>query len=140
MLFEDINSKRHSPSFRKKLIGKRGEKVARSYLRKAGWRFISKNVRFGNDELDILAITPDERTLVIVEVRSTALEHKKPEHTIGRAKRTTMLRIAKQLRGHARQHSCLLRVDLVTVCIAQKKPKIEHFRGILQLSQSRSFS
>ncbi|HIO53070.1 MAG TPA: endonuclease, partial [Phycisphaerales bacterium] len=76
-------------------MGKRGEKVAHSYLRKAGWRCIAKNVRFGKDELDILAMTPDERTLVIVEVRSTAIEHKKPEHTIDRAKRTTMLRIAK---------------------------------------------
>jgi len=140
LLFEDINSKRHSPSFRKKLIGKRGEKVARSYLRKAGWRFISKNVRFGNDELDILAMTPDERTLVIVEVRSTALKHKKPERTVGRVKRMAMLRIAKQLRGHARRNSCSLRVDLITVCIAQKKAKIEHFHGILSIANSRSFS
>lgn len=85
-------------------------------------------------------MSPDERTLAIVEVRSTAQQNRKPERTVGRAKRSALLRIAIQLRSKAIQNKCVLRVDLITVVFCEKTPIIEHFEGVLPLRKSRSFS
>jgi Holliday junction resolvase-like predicted endonuclease len=85
-------------------------------------------------------VSPDERTLAIVEVRSTAQLNKRPERTVGRAKRAAMLRIATQLRSKAKQSKCTLRVDLITVRFVGKTPEIDHFEGVLPLGKSRSFS
>ena len=140
MLFEDFNSKHRPLVERQRLIGTKGEKVALAYLKKDGWRCVATNVRFGKDELDILAMTPDEGTLVIVEVRATGLERKKPERTMGKSKRSAMMRIAKQLRGRARRSSCTLRVDLITVSFAKKPVIIEHYRAVLRIAASRIFA
>jgi len=101
---------------------------------------VGKNLRFGNDELDILALTPDAKTLVIVEVRSTMVRRRIPEQTIGSKKRAAMLRVAKQLRGEPKKYNCTLRMDLITVRLYEKKPIIEHFQGILKLSMMREFA
>ena len=121
-------------------IGRKGERYARRFLRKKGWRCVGKNLRFGNDELDILALTPDAKTLVIVEVRSTMDRRRIPEQTIGSKKRAAMLRVAKQLRGEAKKHNCTLRMDLITVRLYEKEPIINHFQGILKLSMRREFT
>jgi putative endonuclease len=121
-------------------IGRNGERYARRLLVKKGWRCVGKNLRFGNDELDILALTPDAKTLVIVEVRSTMDRRRIPEQTIGSKKRAAMLRVAKQLRGEAKKHNCTLRMDLITVRLYEKEPIINHFQGILKLSMRREFT
>ncbi len=121
-------------------IGQSGEHAALCYLKRLGWRCVGKNVRFGKDELDILAISPDEKTMVIVEVRSTTREGKAPERTIGSAKRAAMIRVAKRMHPVAVKYKCSLRVDIITVCFAPRRPVIEHFEGVLPLGKSRSFS
>jgi len=120
--------------------GRNGERYARQFLAKKGWRCVGKNLRFGKDELDILALTPDAKTLVIVEVRSTMDKKRIPEHTIGSRKRAAMLRVARQLRREAVKNNCTLRMDLITVRLYEKKPIIDHFQGILKLSMSRGFA
>ena len=43
-----------------KTIGDRGERLARTYLKKRGWKILATNLRFGQDELDILALSSDK--------------------------------------------------------------------------------
>ncbi|MBC8200913.1 MAG: YraN family protein [Planctomycetes bacterium] len=121
-------------------IGREGERCARNYLTKNGWRVVGRNIRFGKDELDILAISPDVNTLVIVEVRTTMDRKRLPENTIDHKKRNAMLRVAKQLRWEAKKHNYTLRMDLITVRLCDKQPLLEHFKGILKLTNSRGFS
>jgi Holliday junction resolvase-like predicted endonuclease len=116
-----------------KKIGNRGEATARRYLKRLGWRLIAKNLCFGNDELDILAVSPCEKILAIVEVRTTEDALKKPESTLTKKKRTAMLRVAKRLNSTAIKHSCELRVDLIAVRINGHKPTISHYEGIFLL-------
>ena len=85
---------------------------------------------FGKDELDILALSPDAKTLVLVEVRETMDRNRILENTIGPRKRAAMLRVAKYVRGQAKKHHCEIRVDLVTVCLSEKSPFISHFKSI----------
>ncbi len=49
-------------------LGPRGERVAARYLRRQGLRILARNVRFGRDEIDLVAL--DGETLVFVEVKS----------------------------------------------------------------------
>jgi len=114
-----------------------GEEAACRYLKKKGWRMIAKNVRMGRDELDILAVSPDEQTLAIIEVRSTANEKRKPELTITKKKRTAMLRVAKKLLGLAKKHDCELRVDIVSVVLKAKNHHIVHFENAIPIGRPR---
>ena len=116
-----------------------GERHAKKYLQRKGWRIVGKNIRFGNDELDILAVTPDEQTLTILELRS-GQRNKLPERTVGSSKHVALLRMAKLLRGRAKQYGCCLLVDLITVCFLETNPKIKHFKSILAIQKSRTFS
>ncbi len=121
-------------------IGKRGEKLALRYLKKKGWRCVGKNIRIGNDELDILAVSSDDKTLAIVEVRSTTQNNRMPEHTIGWKKRSAMLRVAKQMKYEAAKNRCTLRVDVITVRLSGPEPIIEHFENVLPLSRAKGFA
>ncbi len=135
--FKDIFSKRNQTE--KQKIGKIGEDAALRYLTNKGWRCISRNLRLGYDELDILAISHDEKTLAIVEVRSTTQKERFPERTIGEKKRRAMLRVAKKLRTKAKRHRCQLRVDLITVRISTEGNQIEHFEDVLRIMNAKAF-
>lgn len=116
-------------------IGNRGERAARKYLKRKGWRLVATNLHLGHDELDILAVSRDETILAIIEVRSTVDARKKPERTITAKKRATMLRVARKLRGLAKKHDCELRVDIVAVQLADATPTIVHFEGVFPLGE-----
>ena len=52
------------------LIGDSGETLAAERLAEAGWTILGRNVRFGRDELDLVATDPGPpAALVVVEVR-----------------------------------------------------------------------
>lgn len=120
-------------SSRQKQIGDQGERLACSYLKKKGWRIVATNLHFGKDELDILGMPPNENTLVIVEVRSTARQVGNPESTITHRKRKSMTRLASKLQGEALKYNCELRIDLITVRLVLKKPHIRHYKGVLPI-------
>jgi putative endonuclease len=53
------------------IVGAAAEEAAAAHLARQGWTIAARNVRIGEDELDIVAVDPVPRpTLVIVEVRS----------------------------------------------------------------------
>jgi putative endonuclease len=51
-------------------LGPAGERLAARHLRKSGYRVLGRNLRVPMGEADILALAPDERTVVLVEVKS----------------------------------------------------------------------
>lgn len=121
-----------------KSVGNHGERIAASYLKKCGYRIVATNVRYGRDELDILSLTPAGSTLAIIEVRSTATPNGNPESTLTRRKRRAMYRVAKQVYPEALKHNCTLRIDLVTVRITGKMPKVRHYKHILPFKQRKT--
>jgi len=116
-----------------KAIGLKGEKIARVYLKKRGWRIVSKNVKFGVDELDILAVSPNESILAIVEVRSTDRHAGNPEATITARKKKAMRRVANQVKSRAEMHNFDLRVDVITVRLSPTIPAVQHYKGVIPL-------
>lgn len=128
LLFKDTSSKQ-------KKIGNLGERIAKSYLKKRGWRIVATNLRYGKDELDILGISPSGNTLAIVEVRSTKSRTGNPEATVTQRKRRAMARIARKVQSEATRHGCTLRFDLITVRLYDETPHIRHYKGILLLRE-----
>ncbi len=55
-------------------LGPEGERVAAAHLRRQGYRVIGSNLRVPMGEADVLAVAPDGRTVVLVEVKSRRVD------------------------------------------------------------------
>ena len=60
----------------KTLLGKYGEKMARRYLRKHGYKIIKKNFVAESNEIDIIA--ENREALAFVEVKTRTIGHENP--------------------------------------------------------------
>lgn len=58
----------------KDLLGRRGEAAAGSYLEARHYQILVRNWRHGRAEVDLIVVTPDEQTLVFVEVKTRATD------------------------------------------------------------------
>ena len=68
-------------------LGKWGEDEAASFLEDEGYTVIGRDWKIGRRDLDIIAISPDGDTLVIVEVKTRAEgEYQKPEEAVDKRK------------------------------------------------------
>ncbi len=54
--------------------GKGGEDRAADYLREKGYEIIERDWRDGHRDIDIIARSPDRRTIVFVEVKTRATD------------------------------------------------------------------
>ena len=67
-------------------LGKWGEAEAVRFLEAKGYAILERDWRFGKRDLDIVALTEDACTLVVVEVKTRGSDDMKaPEEEIGRA-------------------------------------------------------
>ena len=126
LLFGDISGNQ-------KIIGIRGEKIARAYLKNKGWKIISTNVRTGKGEIDVIALSPSQEILAVVEVRTTANIVGNPEATISQKKRRAMKLAAMRFKNEALKHNCELRIDVITVRLLASERKIRHYKGVIQI-------
>ncbi|MEO0586643.1 MAG: YraN family protein [Planctomycetota bacterium] len=99
------------------LTGRRGEAAAARYLRRRGYRIVGRNVRVAVGEVDLLAIAPGERRLVIVEVKARSAEAAgpEPELRVGAAKRRKLVQVAQALLKQRRFAGYAVRFDVVGV-------------------------
>ena len=68
-------------------LGKWGEDEAACYLEDEGYTIIDRDWKIGRRDLDIVAMSPDGDTLVIVEVKTrTEEEYQKPEEAVDKRK------------------------------------------------------
>ncbi len=96
-----------------------GEKLARDFLKKRGYRIIETNYRCPEGEVDIIA--RDRDFLVFVEVRTKrSLEFGSPEESITPVKKERMIAVASR---YCQTHEKLpqsWRIDVVAVELDQK--------------------
>ncbi len=111
---------RFSPP-RGKALGAAGERLASRFLRRAGYRFVARNVEVRGGEADLIFVAPDRRTIVFVEVK-TRLAHEStgrpfydPEVNIDARKRTAMLRAARAIARRRQWTDRPLRIDVIAV-------------------------
>lgn len=110
--------------------GTRGEKLARTYLRRNRYRVLRRNLRTPLGEADIVALAPDRRTIVIVEVKTRAVSTglaSPGERAITHAKKQRLIRLTQLI---ARKNNWLdrpLRIDVIAIDEPDSgKPVIRH--------------
>lgn len=96
-------------------LGKWGEDEAALYLEDEGYVIIERDWKIGRRDLDIIAMSPDGQTLVIVEVKTrTEEEYQKPEEAVDRRK---MRNLAVAANAYAKecQIDKNMRFDIISI-------------------------
>ncbi len=108
-------------------LGKWGEKIAVDYLHQKGYTIRECDWHYGHRDIDIIAITPDEETLVFVEVKTrTADDLLLPEEAVD-AKKIKNLAYAANAYVKFNQVVQTLRFDILTIMRNDdKNPIIDH--------------
>lgn len=111
-------------------LGESGERYASAYLRRAGYRVLERNVRAGRDEADIIAIDPDGRTLVIVEVKTRRDDRVPPEAHVDRTKQHHLSRLAGRLLNRPEHRDRPVRFDVIGIVWADDaEPTLRHHQA-----------
>ncbi|MGB9626928.1 MAG: YraN family protein, partial [Phycisphaerae bacterium] len=110
-------------------LGRRGEKLARKFLEKLGYRTIVRNYRCPAGELDLISL--DQRSIVFVEVKTRRSEEAADvERAVNPAKQRQLMRVARYYLAStptARRYPC--RFDVVgIVCSDNGNTEIRHIR------------
>ena len=96
-----------------------GEKLAKDFLKKRGYRIVETNYRCPEGEMDIVA--KHEDYLVFVEVRTkTSLEFGSPEESITLTKQKRLKAIASRYQQTHNNLPPLWRIDVVAIELDRK--------------------
>lgn len=96
-------------------LGKWGEEYATKYLRDNGYTIVERNWRAGHRDIDIIARTPDNTTVVFVEVKTrTSDVVTKPEQAID-TKKIRSIGMAANIYVKQTNINDLLRFDIITI-------------------------
>lgn len=103
---------------KRKDTGNLGEKLAKEFLKKRGYRILETNYRCPYGEVDIIA--RDEDSLVFTEVRTkTSLEYGSPEESINAAKKERLKAVAADYQQTHEGLPQQWRIDVVAVELNQ---------------------
>lgn len=110
-------------------LGKWGEDEAACYLEDEGYTLIDRDWKIGRRDLDIIAMSPDGDTLVIVEVKTrTEEEYQKPEEAVDRRKMRN-LAIAANAYAKECQIDKNMRFDIISIVgKAHQVKSLEHLQ------------
>lgn len=114
-------------------LGRRGERLAAKHLRRAGYEIIARNMSLGSDEADLVAIAPDGRTVVIVEVKTRSGDYLPPETAVHNQKQARLIRFASRLIKMKRFADRPIRFDAIAIhWPADGKPELKHYEGAFE--------
>ena len=114
-------------------LGGKGERIAARRLKSTGYEIIDRNRRVGRDEADLIALAPDGRTLVIIEVKTRADDAIDPFANIHRTKRAHLARIAARLQRRREYRDRPIRFDAVAVVIRPgEEPEVRHIEAAFE--------
>ncbi|MCB2212656.1 YraN family protein [bacterium] len=113
-----------STDYRKKL-GAKGERAAEKFLKKQGFKPVSRNLRNKAGEIDLLMWDGEE--LVVVEVRSMQAEGEVwGSEKVPLSKRRQVTRVANHLLAELPEPLPTVRFD-VCIVVMQPKPAVTHY-------------
>jgi len=112
----------------RRLFGTKAERAAASFLKRARYRILAKNVRLPMGELDLIAL--DGEVIVFAEVRSTASgDIHRPAESVDAVKQKKLSELAVAFLQKHRLLGRTCRFDVLAVSWppGTKEPVIEHF-------------
>ena len=116
----------------RKKVGDKGEKLARDFIKKKGYRIIETNFRCREGEIDIVARKKDY--LVFIEVRTkTSIDYGSPEESITSAKKEKLVASALSYIDAHKKLPDFWRIDFVAVELDEngKTLRIELFENVI---------
>jgi len=114
-------------------VGRRGERLAAKWLAQRKYRILERNLPLVDDEADLVALDPDGRTIVIVEVKTRISDQIPPELAVTRTKQFRMTRLAARLQRRSRFKDKPFRFDAIAVVLPQAgEPIIRHHPGAFE--------
>ena len=108
-------------------LGQKGEELAADHLKKAGFKILFRNWKWGKNEIDIIAENPD--FIVFVEVKSRSEDFlMAPVTAINREKQRILIYAAN---GYLQRFGIdkESRFDIITVIQTGDSYKIDHIEG-----------
>ena len=110
-------------------LGKWGEDEAALYLEDEGYVIIDRDWKIGKRDLDILALSPDGKTLAVVEVKTrSGDEYQQPEEAVDGRK---MRNLAMAANAYVKEHQVdkELRFDIISVVgVGHQVKCLEHLK------------
>ena len=115
-------------------VGKLGEDIASSFLKRKGYRIISRNFKARYGEIDIIAL--DQDTIVFVEVKTRIGTHfGTPEEAITPRKLREITKTAEYYTFRTKQSDKALRIDAIGIILQENGTiyNINHLQNITGL-------
>ena len=117
----------------KKELGKKGEEVARRFLKKRGYRIIETNYVCKLGEMDLIAKEKD--TLVFVEVKTrTSMYFGPPQLAVTHFKQRQLSKVALSFLKEKKLEDVKARFDVVAILLGQKGEEIELIKNAFDLN------
>jgi putative endonuclease len=108
-----------------RLLGIKGEDLAVRFLKKKGYRILSRNYKTPLGEIDIIA--EDGRTLVFVEVKTrTDNSYGLPFEAVNHRKREKLRKVALYYLKNCLKKDAPSRFDVLSIQAGSDKDEIEH--------------
>ena len=115
--------------FYKQNIGKIGENAAAKFLKKLGYKILSRNFKNNYGEIDVIA--KDNTCTVFVEVKTrTSTDFGYPAEAVDYRKQSKIIKVAQSYSGVS--YNSYIRFDIVEVYIdkySRKIDKINHIKN-----------
>lgn len=112
-----------------KETGNLGENLASAFLKKSGYKIISRNLKNKVGEIDILA--RQNETIVVVEVKTKSTnQYGEGFEMVNFYKQKKLLQLAKFL--HIQYPDTVIRIDIISVDLSSAEPKIKHFENAVE--------
>lgn len=114
-------------------LGRRGEHLAAQHLKSNSYKILARNLKNRFGEIDIVALAPDGKTLVIAEVKTAEAEHARPELRVNKEKQRRLTALAAQTVRRYKLQGHPIRFDVIAVNLPKNaKPVIRHYEGAFQ--------
>ncbi len=104
--------------------GKKGENLASQYLVDNGYSIIAHNWRFGNNEIDIIALKNDVLVIVEVKTRSSYFAAEAVV-TIPKSKQKFLVKAANAF-IQKNNYDIETRFDIITIIIENNRQTVKH--------------
>lgn len=116
----------------KRIVGNLGERAARRYLRRHGYKILETNLVSGDNEVDIIARR--KNVIAYVEVKTRNVEHTslyepRPASSVDEKKQRAIIRVATNYHAY-HGNDKRARFDVIEVLLKSGKvDKINHLEG-----------
>lgn len=111
-------------------LGKWGEDEAAMFLERKGYVICERDWKLEHRDLDIVAVTPDAQTLVIVEVKTrSSSELQEPEEAVDSRKKRNLAVAAD---AYIKMHHVSQEIRFDIVSVVGKKGNLESINHIVE--------